>query len=322
MPFKTTTGLIKPEPPKATIIYGRWDVGKTFAALTAAEDYPPLPFQPKAGDPVTHELKKTGLIMWEKGSAGMQPGECNLHPAARIEVHEAEPSELIPAIQHVVQEIRRLRKELGITHWIHDSLTAFDVKNMVHWSTIVDGTDQPESNLAGGDSDDNRGQGMFRAVLNTHIDYYNGCISVEDTQHIFVCHAKAQDGGIRMSRRNPGYAKALAGATLKARSRGLDINQSSLIPAITGQAWDHYFRSCDIVAFMDKEIKAVPGPTGAVVKQEQRRFTLRSKNNIAARCRYARLADEEEADFRVLFGKLLAPASPVSVAPTTPLKGK
>lgn len=320
MPYKTSVAPLKAELPKVTMLHGRWDAGKTFMALTAAEDFPPPPYQPTQGDPEPHHLRKTGIIMWEKGTAGMQPGECNIHPAARLEMYETQPMELISAIAFVVQEMRRLEIELGINYWIHDSLTAFDVKNVVRWSTQVDGTGDNDTDIGAVSEDDNRGQGLYRAVLNTHVDYYNGVISVPNSRHTFICHSKAVEGGVRVSKRSPHYAKALASATMKAKAKGLDVNASSLAAAITGQAWDHYYRNCDIIGYLEKTERVKADARGMPQQVVERTVTLRQKNNVIARCRYAALNDVEPADFRVLNSKILAPTATAVAQPT--IQGK
>lgn len=311
MPFGTDTALLVPEVPRCVMLHGRWDAGKTFMALTMAEDYPPLPWQPKVPPDSTTVLKKTALVMWEKGTSGV--AEAAISPAARIKLYETQPQELVQAVAFAKAEMLRLNKELGITDFIHDSLTAFDVKNVHRWSVQVDKTNDNDTDLGdrtGGKEDDAGNNSIYRAALNTHIDYYNGALSVPGSRHVFICHSKAFEAGVRSKK-----PQQVLNATIKARAKGLDVNSASLGAALTGQAWDHYYRNCDIVAYVEKSEKTVM-ERGMPKLATVREVTLRQRNGVIARCRYAALADVEPADFRVLFTKIrnTVPPQPTAVA--------
>lgn len=290
--------------PKAIMLLGTWNAGKSTLAMSASKNYPPLPWQPFTPlNPKPLDWKPVlcddaFVHAWEPDCfAGFV--DCGLGVPPHWDMAAVTGSELDSSIDSVCEETTKRVKSGQTRFVVVDTVSAFNTKNHAHAmfgmskaSSEEDTQKQTETNL----------QKVWGAVLSRHIRYLNGLLSANPELIIFNVHPKVNDPGFRGGK----DAKALSVHAANQKAKGFSSDSATIAPEITGQAFGQYMRNCSLVMYIEATEKnmPVPGKPGQFAKAVTRTLNPHKKDDVLARSKYACLSEKEPADLRVIFDKI------------------
>lgn len=300
--IKSPEVSLQPPLPRAIMLLGTWNAGKSFLSASASKKYPALPwvpFSPSNPKPLDFPLVQLDDMFyhcWEPDCfAGFPDGGLAIPP--HWDLAGTTGGELDDAVDQVLAETTSRVKAGKTSVVVVDTLSAFNSKNHARSMFGVtqaknddDDTKTTETNL----------QKVWGSVLSRHIKYLNGLLSCAPPLIIFNVHPKVNDPAFRGTK-SDSAGKALNAANQKAKGLG---DQATIIAEITGQAYGQYLRNCSLVMYVDSKVASVPDGKGGFRKVTERWINPHKKDDVMARSKYACLSDKEPADLRVIFDKI------------------
>lgn len=303
--IKSNSSNPGPNLPRAIMLLGSWNSGKSFMSMTASKNYPPLPWQPftpdrpKPVDFVPVNLDDVFVHAWEPDCfSGFH--DAGLATPPHWDLAAVSSGELDLAIDAVNAEtLSRVKK--GITEVVVvDTLSAFNTMN--HAKSAFGAVKNEDAEESTKTTETNM-QKVWAGVLNRHIRYLNGLLAAGPRLLILNVHPKVNDPSYRgMGQDSKG--KSVHQANMKAR--GLNSDTATIAPEITGSAFNQYMRNCSLVMYIESEQKnaPLPGKPGQFFKQTTRWVNPHKKDDVLARSKYATLSEKEPADLRAIFEKI------------------
>ena len=296
--------------PKAIMLLGAWNAGKSFLSMSASSKYPALPWQPftplnpKPKDWTPVDLSDVFVHAWEPDCfAGFVDGGLSVPP--HWDMSSVTGPELDSTIDAVNVETTQRVKSGQTSIVVVDTVSAFNT-HAYSWAFYALERVSKEDDTA--KTTDTNMQKVWGSILQRHKRYLTGIFAANPKLVIFNCHPKVADPNFRGSK-NDAAAQELHKVNLKAKGIG---DQATLTPEITGQAMGEYIRDCSIVAYIEAAEKSVPRPgkPAEFVKQVTRTLSPHKKNDVLARSKYSCLSEKEPADLRVIFQKIRGEDAP------------